>query len=168
MECTTAPTPVRVTAECGPIPPRLEKCPYRRGGGACCAATPMASDGDGAGSVGGSGSPSTPGTGPDGAAAEDAGGVSSGSKRPSKQPTNLLEQIATLKEEQAAIRARRQQVQKDLKNAQKRKRRLKARVRQLTNKDLVDVLLMRGDDVPEAAAKGGPDTAATGAAGRAP
>ena len=94
--------------------------------------------------------------------------MSIGSKHTSKQPTNPLEQIATLKEEQAAIRGRRQQVQKDLKNAQKRKRRLKARVRQLTNKDLVDVLLMRGDDVPEAAAKGGPDTAATGAAGRGP
>ena len=90
--------------------------------------------------------------------------MTNASENRTKQPKNLLDHINTLKEEQAAIRARRQLVNKELKNAQKRKRRLKARVRQLTDKDLVDVLLMRGADGPVAAASGGPQTGGTGGA----
>ena len=36
--------------------------------------------------------------------------------------------------------------QKDLKNAQRRRRRLKARVWQLTNEDLLAAMVMRGED----------------------
>jgi len=57
--------------------------------------------------------------------------------------TGLVGTIARLKHEQAEARKRRQQLTKDLRNAMRRKRRLKARARQLSNDDLVAVLLMR-------------------------
>ena len=48
-----------------------------------------------------------------------------------------------LREEQEKLRADRKRVQKELKNALRRKRRLKEKARQLNNTDLVEVLLMR-------------------------
>ena len=63
----------------------------------------------------------------------------------SRAATSITQQIADLKVEQAAVRNARARVQKDLKNAQRRKRRLKARVRQLTNEDLVAVMIMRNE-----------------------
>ena len=55
----------------------------------------------------------------------------------------LADSILTLREEQLRVRADRKRIQKELKNAQRRKRRLKDKARQLTNTDLVEVLLMR-------------------------
>ena len=63
----------------------------------------------------------------------------------SRAAESITQQIANLKQEQAANRAARAKVQKDLKNAQRRKRRLKSRVRQLTNEDLLAVLVMRNE-----------------------
>jgi molecular chaperone GrpE (heat shock protein) len=63
----------------------------------------------------------------------------------------LVKQIDDLKKQQAQARAERQKISRELRNAQRRKRRLKARARQLSNDDLVTVLLMRSD-VGEAAA----------------
>ena len=56
---------------------------------------------------------------------------------------SLADSIMALREEQEKLRADRKRVQKDLKNAQRRKRRLKGRARQLSNNDLLEVLLMR-------------------------
>jgi chromosome segregation ATPase len=53
-----------------------------------------------------------------------------------------------LKDEQQKIKADKQRVAKELKNAQRRKNRLRKRARQLTDQDLVEVLRMRADDQP--------------------
>ena len=55
----------------------------------------------------------------------------------------LADSILSLREEQLRMRVDRKRIQKELKNAQRRKRRLKDKARQLTNTDLVEVLLMR-------------------------
>ena len=51
-----------------------------------------------------------------------------------------------LREEQTAQRAERKRIAQELKNTQRRKRRLQSRARQLTNSDLMEVLLMREAD----------------------
>ena len=56
---------------------------------------------------------------------------------------SFADSILALREEQLRARADRKRVQKELKNAQRRKRRLKDKARQLSNTDLVEVLLMR-------------------------
>ncbi len=61
----------------------------------------------------------------------------------------LLAQIDALKREQTEARRVRQKIARDLRNAQRRKRRLKTKARMLTNDDLVAVLLMRREPVPE-------------------
>jgi hypothetical protein len=53
-----------------------------------------------------------------------------------------------LKREQDAVRADRKRVTKELKNAQKRKQRLKKRAKQLSDADLVSVLQLRAADKP--------------------
>ena len=58
-------------------------------------------------------------------------------------PEPLLLGIARLKAEQAELRAHRKRISKDLKNAEKRRSRLKKRARQLSDGDLVAVLQMR-------------------------
>lgn len=55
----------------------------------------------------------------------------------------LISTIARLKAEQAQLKSERAKVSKDLKNAQKRKLRLRSRARQLTDADLLEVLQMR-------------------------
>ena len=60
-------------------------------------------------------------------------------------PVSLTQQIEVLKLEQKAARDARKVMAKNLKNAQKRKRRLQGRARQLSNDDLVAVLTMRAD-----------------------
>ena len=57
----------------------------------------------------------------------------------------LLQQIQKLKAEQKAARERRKVVNKEIKNAERRQRRLKTRARQLTNDDLLEVVMLRGD-----------------------
>ena len=51
--------------------------------------------------------------------------------------------IVALREEQTRMKDERKKLAKELKNAQRRKRRLKGRARQLSNEDLLAVLLMR-------------------------
>jgi hypothetical protein len=55
----------------------------------------------------------------------------------------LGDAIARLKGEQDAVRVDRKRVTKELKNAQKRKQRLKKRAKQLSDTDLVSVLQLR-------------------------
>ena len=63
--------------------------------------------------------------------------------------SSLADEILKLREEQVKVRAERKRIQKELKNAQRRKRRLKGRARQLTNNDLLEVLLMRQSEKTE-------------------
>jgi molecular chaperone GrpE (heat shock protein) len=56
---------------------------------------------------------------------------------------SLSEGITTLRHEQAKLRAERKRVAAELKNAQRRKRRLRTKARQLSNEDILAVLLMR-------------------------
>jgi hypothetical protein len=58
----------------------------------------------------------------------------------------LGESIARLKREQDDVRAKRKLVTKELKNAQKRKARLKKRAKQLSDTDLVSVLQLRASE----------------------
>jgi len=61
----------------------------------------------------------------------------------SPRKESLMESIKRLKDEQAALKAAKKDLQKELKNACKRRNRLKKRARQLTDHDLVEVLRMR-------------------------
>ena len=63
---------------------------------------------------------------------------------------SLSQWISKLRDEQAAQRAERKRVAMQLKNTLKRKRRLQNRARQLTNADLMEVLLMRETERPTA------------------
>jgi hypothetical protein len=64
----------------------------------------------------------------------------------------LTKQIEALKKAQADARKARQQLSRELRNAQRRKRRLKTKSRMLSNDDLVDVLMMRREAAAAAAA----------------
>jgi hypothetical protein len=87
--------------------------------------------------------------------AASSGGVSSGSAgiaallAESTGPAGgeqLTDAIARLKDEQDTARATRKRVTKELKNAQKRKQRLKKRAKQLSDTDLVSVLQLRASE----------------------
>jgi Sec-independent protein translocase protein TatA len=64
----------------------------------------------------------------------------------------LGDAITRLKREQDDVRANRKRVTKELKNAQKRKQRLKKRAKQLSDTDLVSVLQLRASEKPVVAA----------------
>lgn len=81
------------------------------------------------------------------AAADMAGDAGDALGRLPAQET-LLESIKRLKDQQAAMKAAKVDVQRQLKNATKRRQRLKKQARQLTDKDLVEVLQMRKDAIP--------------------
>ena len=81
------------------------------------------------------------------AAANMAGDAGDALGRHPAQET-LLESIKRLKDQQAAMKAAKVDVQRQLKNATKRRQRLKKQARQLTDKDLVEVLQMRKDSIP--------------------
>ena len=57
--------------------------------------------------------------------------------------TDIFPAIQRLKEEQARLRAEKKRVAKELKNAEKRRSRLKRKAKQLTDGDLLAVLEMR-------------------------
>jgi nucleosome binding factor SPN SPT16 subunit len=61
---------------------------------------------------------------------------------------SLLDSIKRLQVQQAAMKASKKDIQRQLKNATKRRQRLKKNARQLTDKDLVEVLQMRKETVP--------------------
>lgn len=55
-----------------------------------------------------------------------------------------MDSIKALKSQQAAAKAERLRISRDLRNACRRKRRLQKRARQLTDTDLLEVLRVRG------------------------
>lgn len=61
----------------------------------------------------------------------------------------MNEWIVKLRDEQATQRAERKRIATELKNTMRRKRRLQSRARQLTNADLMEVLLMRDTPLTE-------------------
>ena len=61
----------------------------------------------------------------------------------------LLNAIADLKQQQATLGAQKKKVSKELRNAEKKKTRLKKKARQLSDKDLVTVLQMRQAQLEE-------------------
>lgn len=56
---------------------------------------------------------------------------------------DLLESIERLKQEQRDLKAQRKRVVKDLKNAERKRKRLRQRARQLSDTDLIEVIQMR-------------------------
>ena len=86
-------------------------------------------------------------------------GASSGKRRtraeaaspnPKVAKHSLITLIESLKQEQKQVREKRQAVQASLRNAMRRKRRLKIKARQLNNDDLLMVLKMREEELEEA------------------
>ncbi len=79
----------------------------------------------------------------------------------------LTKQIESLKKAQQEARKARQQLSRDLRNAQRRKRRLKAKSRMLSVDDLVDVLMVRKEatTAPPAASVPEPVAASNSAEG---
>lgn len=73
--------------------------------------------------------------------------------------TSLSKTIADMKGAQARMRAERKRVAAELKNAQRRKRRLRTKARQLSNEDLLAVLLLRQEQTAEHAAETGSSSA---------
>lgn len=62
--------------------------------------------------------------------------------------TNLLDQIAALKAEQKELRAKKKKVSQTLRNAERRRSRLRKKAKLLSDADLVDVLRMRATAPP--------------------
>lgn len=79
---------------------------------------------------------------PDLAAANIAGGLAKPGEK-GAAPESLAERIAKLKAEQAALIDQKKKTSKDLKNAERKRRRLKQKARTLSDDDLVQLLQMR-------------------------
>jgi hypothetical protein len=62
--------------------------------------------------------------------------------------TNLLKQIASLKAEQKELRAKKKKISQTLRNAERRRSRLRKKAKLLSDADLVDVLRMRASNPP--------------------
>ena len=83
---------------------------------------------------------------------------------------NILAEIQALKDEQKRVREARQKISKDLRNAEKRRQRLKKRAKQLSDSDLLAVMtlrsaeqaLRRGDGVREMSSAGSTDRSDAG------
>ena len=73
----------------------------------------------------------------------------------------LIDHIEELRAEQRRARAQRQEISRELRNAQRRKRRLEGRARQLSNDDLLTVLRMRDDTAAAAFSDAATPTAST-------
>ena len=115
----------------------------------------MASDGHAAGSAAGSAAASSSSNVTDrriaaigsqlrATAAEDGGAIES-----------LATKIAEMRAEQGRLRDVRKRQAAELKNLQRRKRRLKGKARQLSNEDLLAVLLMRQPSASAASSSSG-------------
>ena len=74
------------------------------------------------------------------------------------QLASLNDAIDDLKSEQQRLKDNKKRLAKELKNAQRRKRRLKGRARQLSNEDLLAVLLMREEGGASSSATAGSST----------
>ena len=79
---------------------------------------------------------------------------------------DLGRDIERLKAEQAEARVARRLISKNLKNLERRKRRLKQKARQLSNQDLVQVLMLR--QAPKSADDQPPDAAGAAAEDASP
>ena len=95
------------------------------------------------------------GAGGDAAAGEKVKGVASDSgdeldaalaAAAASRKRGLSSRISDLKESKAALKKERQQVLKDLHNAERRRRRLKRKAKELPNDDLMEVLAMRQEE----------------------
>ena len=75
---------------------------------------------------------------------------SAGTSTKEKAKESLLNAIKRLKEEQASMKIAKRDLQRQLKNACKRRQRLKKRARQLTDADLIEVIHMRQSTVSDA------------------
>ena len=69
--------------------------------------------------------------------------VATGTVTASLPADALSSSIQALKEQQMQLREEKQKLTKDLRNAERRKQRLRQRARQLTDEDLVQVLMFR-------------------------
>ena len=85
-----------------------------------------------------------------------------------EKTTSITADIQALKEEQQRIREERKRVANNLRNAQKRRRRLKSKARQLTNDDLLAVLMMRKDASETEAAEADPPKVGSTGSGSPP
>jgi hypothetical protein len=112
--------------------------------------------------------------GPDDEGADGGGGKSGESRDP--YPRLLGVRIQELKVQKAALKAERHNIVKDLRNAERRRGRLKRRARQLTNSDLLEVFELRKTEKAERGAQsaakadkmGDPSSAAAGTVPEAP
>jgi hypothetical protein len=86
------------------------------------------------------------------AAAEPAAAAAAALVDKSGDGEDLLQQIARLKREQNLMRANKKKIAKELRNAERRKARLKRKARQLTDTDLVEVIRLRATASAENAA----------------
>ena len=100
------------------------------------------------------------------ASAEDAANARPVAPAAAATAEPLLAGIARLKTEQAQLRAERKRVAKELKNAERRRTRLRKQARQLSDADLVAVLQMRDTDSGTRSTSAAP-AAENGAAGPA-
>ena len=80
---------------------------------------------------------------------------------------SLNSAIGDLKGEQQRLKDEKKRLAKELKNAQRRKRRLKGKARQLSNEDLLAVLLMREEGAAPGSATAGSSTDAPASAASA-
>ena len=71
---------------------------------------------------------------------------------------SLTTAIDDLKSEQTRLKEEKKRLAKELKNTQRRKRRLKCKARQLTNEDLLAVLLMREETATKSSPGAGSST----------
>ena len=76
-------------------------------------------------------------------APSSVGSASSSGHGSDSTGSSLLNKIDKLKADQAALKAAKARLAKDMKNAMKRKKRLQGRASQLSDIDLVEVLCMR-------------------------
>ena len=106
-----------------------------------------------------------------GAACADVTGEpasSTGAVRPAESPSHLNRKIAELKAEQAKMQEDRKRLKKELRNTARKRKRIKERARQLTEDDLVAVLMMRKEHRRDPAAKEAASTASTTPTGAGP
>ena len=113
-----------------------------------CARGAMSSGPDDAGAVDAGWAAASPGT----AALQALAAELKGSGKGGVALSSLTGAIDSLKTEQHRVREERKRLAKELKNAQRRKRRLKGKARQLSNDDLLAVLLMREETAAAAGA----------------
>ena len=84
---------------------------------------------------------------------DDGGEKASCEKRSEKKLPSLAEKIENLKKQQAEQKLERRKVAQELKNAQRKRRRLKERARGLSDADLATVIALRASEADRAAGR---------------